>query len=105
MGGGDRRRSDPDGSDRSTAGLRDRLDRAGPAFNALMRDIRDRGDWDSAFVDALCEPPEQFSFGGVAAHVLTFSAHRRQVLSGALTELGLSNLPTSDPIEWEAAHA
>jgi hypothetical protein len=28
--------------------------------------------WDSGFVDALCEPPQSFTFGGVLAHVVTF---------------------------------
>jgi hypothetical protein len=32
------------------------------------------GAWDAAFVDALCEPPESFTFGAAVAHVLTWSA-------------------------------
>jgi hypothetical protein len=53
------------------------------------------------FVDALCQPPVSFTFGGVVAHVLTFSAHRRQVLIGALEELGVDGVEPGDPIEWE----
>jgi len=93
----------PERGGSSLPALRARLDRAGPAFVATVREIRDRGTWNHAFVDALCEPPESFSFGGVVAHVLTFSAHRRQVLGAVLAELGVQGLGDGDPILWEAA--
>ena len=65
--------------------------------------IRDRGAWDDAFVDALCEPPQSFTYGGVLAHVLSYGAVRREALASVLAELG-APVPTSgDPIEWEAA--
>ena len=32
------------------------------------------------FVDALCEPAEVFTYGGMIAHVLTFAAHRRTLV-------------------------
>ena len=98
----------PDGSDRSLGGLRDRWESAGTEFLALARGIRDRGEWDDVFVDALCEPPQSFTFGGVIAHVVTYSAHRRQILIGALTELGakgIEGIEGSDPIEWERGRA
>lgn len=91
----------PDGSDRTIAGLRERFSAAGSEFVALARRIRDRGEWDDVFVDALCQPPVSFTFGGVIAHVITFSAHRRQVLIGALRELGVEGVEPGDPIEWE----
>jgi AraC-like DNA-binding protein len=91
----------PDGSDRTIAGLRERFDTAGAEFVSLARGIRDRGEWDDVFVDALCQPPVSFTFGGVVAHVLTLSAHRRQVLIGALEELGVEGVEPGDPIEWE----
>jgi hypothetical protein len=57
--------------DHSLEGLRRRLARAGRAFGELVRDIDRRDAWDTAFVDALCEPPESFTFGGAVSHLLT----------------------------------
>jgi AraC-like DNA-binding protein len=81
-----------------------RLDDAGPAFARLARLVRDRGAWDDGFVDALCEPPETFTYGGVLAHVLSLSAVRREVLAGALAELGAPPPSNGDPIMWEQQH-
>lgn len=85
--------------------LRRRLSTAGDAFVAAVRDVRERDGWDDAFVDALCDPPQTFSYGAVVAHVLTYSAHRRQVLLEALRELGVSDLEPGCPIEWERLQA
>jgi hypothetical protein len=35
--------------------------------------------WEDTFLDALCEPPETFTFGGTFAHVITFNFYRRMV--------------------------
>ncbi len=83
------------------AGLRARLEISGEELLGLARGIRERGEWDDAFVDALCEPPQSFSLGSVIAHVVTFAAHRRQVLAGALEELGIEAIDPLDPIVWE----
>ena len=40
--------------------------------------------------------------GGAAAHVITFSAYRRQVLIEALAELGVTGIEPC-PMEWERA--
>ena len=80
-----------------------RFARAARAFARLARRIRDRGAWDDAFIDALCEPPETFTFGGVVSHVLSYGAVRREALAAVLAELGASLPSTGDPIEWEAA--
>jgi hypothetical protein len=80
--------------------LRKRLDEAGPAFLEIVRDARTRGAWDTAFVDATCEPPESFTYGGMAAHVLTWSAHRRHVVLEALQRHGV-DVADSDPLAWE----
>jgi AraC family transcriptional regulator len=95
----------PDGADRSIEGLRTRLASAGEEFVALARRVRDGGQWDHVFVDAMCDPPQSFTFGGVIAHVITFSAHRRQVLIGALEELGVEEITSGCPIEWERMRA
>ncbi|MGH2948208.1 MAG: helix-turn-helix domain-containing protein, partial [Solirubrobacteraceae bacterium] len=79
-----------------------RFERAGPAFAGVARRIRDRGAWDDAFVDALCEPPQSFTYGGVLSHVLSYGAVRREVLASVLAELGARVPSSGDPIEWEA---
>ena len=74
-----------------------------PASSASRSRIRDRGAWDDAFVDALCEPPQSFTYGGVLAHVLSYGAVRREALAAVLSDLGAPVPASGDPIEWEAA--
>jgi AraC-like DNA-binding protein len=91
----------PPRDERSIAALQARLAAVQPQFAALVRRIRDRNEWDDAFVDALCTPPVSFTFGSVIAHILTVSMIRRQTVIGVLRELGVSRPETRDPIEWE----
>jgi hypothetical protein len=77
-----------------------RFERAARAFERIARSIRDRGAWDDAFVDALCEPPQSFTYGGVLAHVIHHGAIRTHALAGVLAELG-AEVSVGDPIEWE----
>src|SRR5215468_4309168 len=74
----------PPRDDRSIAGLLARHDAVQPQFAALVRRIRDRNEWDDAFVDALCTPPVSFTFGSVIAHILAASMIRRHTVVGAL---------------------
>lgn len=92
----------PERREGSPACLRKRLGEAGPAFIEIVRDARARGAWDTAFVDATCEPPESFTYGGMAAHVLTHSAYRRNVVLDALHRHGVG-VEHSDPLGWERA--
>ena len=73
-----------------------------PLFARVARAIRDRGAWDDAFVDALCEPPQSFTYGGVVSHILSYGAVRREMLAAVLAELGATVPSSGDPIEWEA---
>jgi AraC family transcriptional regulator len=91
----------PPRDERSIAALQARLAVVQPQFTALVRRIRDRNEWDDAFVDALCTPPVSFTFGSVIAHILTVSALRRHTVIGVLRELGIPDAETRDPIEWE----
>jgi AraC family transcriptional regulator len=77
-----------------------RFERAAAGFARIAKRIRDRGAWEDAFVDALCEPPQSFTYGGVLSHVLAFGAARREALAGVLTELGAA-VSSGDPILWE----
>ncbi len=93
--------------DAGIAELRRRFARVAPRFARVARSIRDRGAWDDGFVDALCEPPQSFTFGGVLAHVVTYGAIRREMLASVLAELGAipprgPEAPDdADPIHWE----
>ena len=82
--------------------LLSRFDRASRSFTRLARAVRDAGAWDDAFVDALCEPPQSFTYGGVLAHILSYGAVRREMLASVLAELGARPPSSGDPIEWEA---
>jgi AraC family transcriptional regulator len=70
-----------------------------------MRTIGDEGRLDEAFVEAVCDPPEVFTYGGMIAHVLTFAAHRRTLVCGALADAGVTDLGAGDPTGWVAEHA
>jgi hypothetical protein len=63
------------------------------------------GQLDETFVDALCDPPEVFTYGGMIAHVLTFAAHRRTLVLGALADAGLTDLGSGDPMRYVAQAA
>jgi AraC family transcriptional regulator len=84
--------------------LRGRFESSAEEWRKVVRDARDRGAWDTAFVDVTCEPPQSFTYGGMVAHVLTWSAHRRHVLIGALNALG-AEVGSGDPLEWEQPDA
>ena len=90
---------------RSVADLKARLAAVEPQFAALVRRIRDRNEWDDVFIDALCTPPVSFTLGSVVAHILTVGVVRRQTVIGALRDLGVADVESRDPIEWERAIA
>jgi AraC family transcriptional regulator len=66
---------------------------------AVVRDIDRRGAWGDRIVDALCDPPESFVLSSVVAHVLTYGAHRRQLVRQLLRAAG-QDVDQGDPIEW-----
>jgi AraC-like DNA-binding protein len=97
-------RPDPlPGRDTSIDGLQQRLEDSAVEFADVVKGIRDRGEWDTAFVNALRNPPQTFTFGGMVLHVLTFQACRRSELIQALGQVGIDDLGYGDPIEWERA--
>ena len=65
-----------------------RFERSALRFERLAKRIRDRGAFDDAFVDALCEPPQSFTYGGMLEHVLSRGSVRREALASVLAELG-----------------
>ena len=87
----------------TVAEMRAKLDEVGPAFLDQVRTIVDEGRLDETFVDAICDPPEVFTYGGMIAHVLTFAAHRRTLVCGAFLDAGITDLGAGDPMRWVAA--
>jgi len=93
-------------AEESTPGaLLARFDKADAEFNRLLTDVRNRGAWDDTFVDALCDPPETFTFGGMFAHVITFNAFRRLTALDALRRLGVNVEGFGCPMEYELSIA
>ncbi len=80
-----------------------RLDKADAEFTRILTDVRNRNAWSDTTVDALCEPPETFSFGGMFAHVITFNTYQRLMALDALRQLGVKVEGFGCPTEYEAA--
>jgi len=85
--------------------MRSRLADVGPSFVSQVREVTEQGRLDETFVDAICEPAEVFTHGGMIAHVLTFAAHRRTLAVGALHSAGVTDLGSGDPMRWVAEPA
>jgi AraC family transcriptional regulator len=77
---------------------------AGPKFLERVRDVADGNRLAETFVDTTCSPARVFSYGGMIAHVLTYAAHRRTLVTGALASAGLPAID-DDPIGWVARPA
>jgi hypothetical protein len=82
----------------SVCSMKRRLAAVGPGFVERVRDA----DFDETFVDAVCDPPQVFTYGGMVAHVITYAAHRRILVQGALEDAGIEGLD-GDPMRWVAA--
>ena len=87
--------------DTSVPGLRQRFAAAVLPYRSALRRIVANHEWDTAFVDAVCEPPETFTYGGAVAHILTFSAYRRTEALLALHHAGFGELGLGDPMHFE----
>lgn len=95
----------PPKSQRSPKAMLERLEKADAELHRILGDVRTRCAWDDTFIDALCEPAETFTFGGVFAHIVTFNAHRRLMALDALRQLGLQTEGFGDPMEYEESVA
>ena len=89
----------------SIDGMRRRLAAAGPAFLSEVKRVVEGGRLDETFIDAYGPKPEVFTYGGLIAHVLTFAAHRRLLVLGALETAGITDLGNGDPRLWVAEPA
>ena len=84
----------------SAPALRRRLDASGTRFRELVVTALRDDRAEETFLDATCDPPQTFSYGGVVAHVLTFSAVRRTLAIGALERCGIDDLGAGDPMAF-----
>ena len=87
----------------SVSSMRRRLADEGPTFLSHVGAVVDSNRLDDTFVDALCEPAEVFTYGGMIAHVLTFAAHNRTLVALALSRAGIDELGWGDPMRWVAS--
>ena len=92
-------------SQKSPSAMLERLEKTDVELHRVLRDIAKRGEWDTTFIDALCEPAETFTYGGVFAHIMTFNAHRRLMALDALKQLGVQVEGFGDPMEYEESVA
>jgi AraC family transcriptional regulator len=86
----------------SIGSMRARLATEGTVFLETVGETAEQRRLDETFVDAMCEPPVVMTYGGMIAHVLTFAAHRRTLVAGALIDAGISDLGAGDPLYWVA---
>jgi len=95
----------PPKAQRSPKAMLQRLEKTDAELHRILSEVRNRSAWDDTFVDALCEPAETFTFGGVFAHIMTFNAHRRLMALDALRQLGVQTEGFGDPMEYEESVA
>jgi AraC family transcriptional regulator len=74
-------------------------DDLGNRWSTMVSDYAAEGRLGDTIIDALCDPPESFQLYGIVAHVLTYSAHRRQLARTMLARHGV-NTRTGDPLDW-----
>lgn len=89
----------PAGGSDEPAALLARHAEIGPRWVDTVREIDRRDAWGDRLIDALCEPPESFVLSSVVSHVITFAAHRRQLVRHLLRQAG-RRPGHGDPIEW-----
>jgi AraC family transcriptional regulator len=83
----------------SAAQLARHHDNLGNRWSAMVAEYTNEGHLGDTIIDALCDPPESFQLYGIVAHVLTYSAHRRQLARTMLAHHGVGTR-TGDPLDW-----
>ncbi len=66
---------------------------------AMVSEYSAAGRLGDTVIDALCDPPESFQLYGIVAHVLTYSAHRRELARTMLAGHGVDTR-RGDPLDW-----
>jgi hypothetical protein len=94
-----------DDRDTTTKGMIERWDAVEGEWRELVKGVEAEGRWNEKFIDALCEHPETFTFGGMIAHVLDRSARDRAEAYRAFAKLGHGDAAYGDPLTWELQRA
>jgi AraC-like DNA-binding protein len=71
----------------------------GNRWAAMVSEYAGDGRLGDTVIDALCDPPESFQLYGIVAHVLTYSAHRRELARAMLARHGVRT-GSGDPLDW-----
>lgn len=71
----------------------------GQRWSAMVSGCSADGRLADTVFDALCDPPESFQLAGIVAHVLTYSAHRRELARTMLARHGVATR-RGDPLDW-----
>ena len=74
-------------------------DDLGNRWSAMVSEYTAEGRLGDTIIDALCDPPESFQLYGIVAHVLTYSAHRRELARTMLARHGVGT-GRGDPLDW-----
>ena len=91
--------------ERTAKALLDRFERAETDFLRVFKDIRARNAWDETFVDALCEPPETFTYGGVFGSIVMYNGYRRLTALDSFQRLGVKVPGSGCPINFQESMA
>jgi uncharacterized damage-inducible protein DinB len=86
---------------RSVEGMIARLDRVAGEFAAVAKGVRDAGRWDERWVDYPDDPPNEKTYGGAIAHVITHSMHHRAQILYLMRMVGTQNRIEGDVLSWE----
>ena len=76
-----------------------RHDEIARRWTTMVSDYTAEGRLADTVIDALCDPPESFQLYGIVAHVLTYSAHRRELARTMLARHGVRT-GRGDPLDW-----
>jgi AraC-like DNA-binding protein len=71
----------------------------GTRWSAMVSEYTTAGRLGDTVIDALCDPPESFQLYGIIAHVLTYSAHRRELARAMFARHGVV-VDRGDPLDW-----
>lgn len=74
-------------------------DDIGKRWRTMVSEYTAAGRLGDTVIDALCDPPESFQLYGIVAHVLTYSAHRRELARAMLAGHGVTTR-LGDPLDW-----
>ena len=85
--------------------LRKRHAEAGQRLTELVRRVVADDRAAEVFRAGPADHPDVFTYGGMVAHVLSFGAHRRSMVIGALTSAGAGDLRYGDPLTYFAERA